>query len=210
MKKIVTLLLTLIISITFAGCTCKHEWSEATCTEPKICSLCGITEGTATGHNYVNGYCTECGAEDPNYVNPNMIGFQKNYNMNKWLEIKGYDQSNNTVFTTVAGIEEYACRIFSNGYVYFDWRDSDGIPNNSGSEPVAYTCTDNNNILLSNGCSYNITDRVVIGNTVIIKTKYYRIGKSDMELWFVPYDMIDWSKGTYKNEKNRICYTLKN
>ncbi|MBQ5749367.1 MAG: hypothetical protein IIV87_04335 [Oscillospiraceae bacterium] len=45
-----------------------HAWDDADCDTPKTCSVCGATEGTALGHNYVNGTCTNCGAEDPNFV----------------------------------------------------------------------------------------------------------------------------------------------
>lgn len=59
---------------------CSHEWSptsevKPTCTEEGsityTCELCGKTrtEATpATGHNYVNGSCTLCGAETPGYI----------------------------------------------------------------------------------------------------------------------------------------------
>lgn len=40
----------------------EHQWKEATCTEPKTCTVCGKTEGEALGHHYVNNVCTECGA----------------------------------------------------------------------------------------------------------------------------------------------------
>ncbi len=53
---------------------------EPTCTEDgytgdEVCTVCGevVTAGEvipATGHHYVNGYCTECGQRDPNYVDP--------------------------------------------------------------------------------------------------------------------------------------------
>lgn len=39
-----------------------HNWKSATCTEPKTCSICGATEGSAAGHNYGGGTtCTVCG-----------------------------------------------------------------------------------------------------------------------------------------------------
>ena len=44
-----------------------HDWADATCEAPKTCKVCGATEGEALGHNYVDGICTGCGAEDPNY-----------------------------------------------------------------------------------------------------------------------------------------------
>ena len=37
-----------------------HEWTDATCTSPKTCTTCGDTEGSALGHNYVDGVCTRC------------------------------------------------------------------------------------------------------------------------------------------------------
>ena len=54
-------------------CGCEdgyHDWAEATCTEPKICKICGKTEGEALGHNYEDmagtarvATCTEPGKE---------------------------------------------------------------------------------------------------------------------------------------------------
>lgn len=39
-----------------------HNWNSATCTVAKKCSRCGITEGSALGHNKgSNGKCTRCG-----------------------------------------------------------------------------------------------------------------------------------------------------
>lgn len=46
-----------------------HSWSDATCTEPQKCE-CGETQGNALGHDYVDGVCSVCGAEDPNHVPP--------------------------------------------------------------------------------------------------------------------------------------------
>ena len=43
----------------------EHNWEEATCEEPKTCSICGETEGEALGHTYVDGVCSECGAKEP-------------------------------------------------------------------------------------------------------------------------------------------------
>lgn len=43
-----------------------HDWEYATCTSPKKCKVCGITEGRATEHNYYsNGKCGGCGQENP-------------------------------------------------------------------------------------------------------------------------------------------------
>lgn len=37
---------------------CKHEWAEATCTSPKLCTLCGEREGTTINHDLVDATCT--------------------------------------------------------------------------------------------------------------------------------------------------------
>ena len=46
-------LLLLGVMLLFAGCSCRHEWQDATCTAPATCRLCGETEGeAATDHQY--------------------------------------------------------------------------------------------------------------------------------------------------------------
>ncbi len=39
---------------------CNHVWVEATCTEAKTCSLCGVIEGNALGHEFDDGVCVRC------------------------------------------------------------------------------------------------------------------------------------------------------
>lgn len=58
MKKAVVFL-GLCFLLILSGCACKHEWKEATCTEPRICSKCGETEGEALGHDWTKATCTE-------------------------------------------------------------------------------------------------------------------------------------------------------
>ena len=47
-----------------------HNWQDATCTQPKACSWCGATEGTALGHSWQEATCTQpkacsrCGATE--------------------------------------------------------------------------------------------------------------------------------------------------
>lgn len=38
-----------------------HKWMEATCTTPKMCSICELIEGEPLGHNMENSRCTRCG-----------------------------------------------------------------------------------------------------------------------------------------------------
>ena len=42
------------------GEQCSHSWQAATCTSPKICSLCGETDGDALGHTTFTGICERC------------------------------------------------------------------------------------------------------------------------------------------------------
>ncbi len=37
---------------------CSHSYTDATCTTPKKCLNCGVTEGEARGHNFKNATCT--------------------------------------------------------------------------------------------------------------------------------------------------------
>ncbi len=51
MKKLILAFLFIFSLALLISCgECTHEWTEATCTEPKTCSLCGITEGEPTNH----------------------------------------------------------------------------------------------------------------------------------------------------------------
>ena len=49
---------------------CEHSWNDATCTEPKTCGLCGLTEGEALGHDWADAdyenpkTCGTCGATE--------------------------------------------------------------------------------------------------------------------------------------------------
>ncbi len=45
--------------------TITHDYTDATCTEPKTCSVCGATDGAALGHDYDHACdksCNVCGA----------------------------------------------------------------------------------------------------------------------------------------------------
>lgn len=61
-------ILFLLLTILLTACGHEHTWSNATCTEPKTCSECGLTQGVALGHTWTTATCTEpktchiCGA----------------------------------------------------------------------------------------------------------------------------------------------------
>jgi len=43
---------------TVTGETLGHKWTDATCTDPKTCSVCKATEGEAMGHTWTAATCT--------------------------------------------------------------------------------------------------------------------------------------------------------
>lgn len=53
---------------------CPHDWIEATCTNPKTCSICGQTEGEPLGHTweeatkYAPKTCSTCGQKEGNLL----------------------------------------------------------------------------------------------------------------------------------------------
>lgn len=56
MKKYI-LILTILSTIYLVGCGHEHTFSDATCTDPKICTECGEIEGTALDHNWIDATC---------------------------------------------------------------------------------------------------------------------------------------------------------
>lgn len=60
MKKLILLMSVAAVMLMLVGCgSCKHDWVEATCSEPKHCSKCGKTEGFALQHKWKEATCTE-------------------------------------------------------------------------------------------------------------------------------------------------------
>ncbi len=57
MKKIMVLFISAVLALSLTACVCKHQWTEATCTEPKTCTKCGETEGEALEHEWVEAAC---------------------------------------------------------------------------------------------------------------------------------------------------------
>lgn len=50
-------LLTTILLFLLAGCSCEHQWQDATCTAPKTCTLCQETEGQPLTHSFSAAIC---------------------------------------------------------------------------------------------------------------------------------------------------------
>lgn len=57
MKFKILISVILICTVLLSGCGCSHQWLDANCESPKICSLCGETEGAALSHNWTEASC---------------------------------------------------------------------------------------------------------------------------------------------------------
>ena len=58
MKKITFLISLFLLTFALCGFCQEHTWTEASCSEPKTCSVCGETEGEALGHDWIPADCT--------------------------------------------------------------------------------------------------------------------------------------------------------
>lgn len=91
-----------------------HSYQDATCTNPKTCNNCGVTEGSAVDHSYdYDGKCTECGTVIPEateYITFN-DAFLENY-IKQSLGITGtnkvskYDMTKLTSFDIKEGVTD--------------------------------------------------------------------------------------------------------
>ncbi len=91
MKKILFLLVALVMLLCLCACSpngaqnagtpttptdpnaCKHTYTVATCTTPKMCTKCQHIASNALTHNYKNGSCTVCGRDEM------LVTFQEGY-----------------------------------------------------------------------------------------------------------------------------------
>lgn len=67
MRKLLMAALALTMLFGLSGCQCGHEWTDADCVNPQICTKCGETSGEALGHTWKEAnyqdpeICTVCG-----------------------------------------------------------------------------------------------------------------------------------------------------
>ena len=76
--------------------SCDHQWIDATCTEPKTCSICGATEGDPLGHDFAPATvdspkrCKVCGFEEGEKVKVKTV----NLSGEGWWD---YDYTNDAI-----------------------------------------------------------------------------------------------------------------
>lgn len=56
-KRWTVLAMAAVLVAALTGCSCDHQWQEATCLEPKTCAECQETEGEALGHQWQDADC---------------------------------------------------------------------------------------------------------------------------------------------------------
>ena len=59
MKRIILSVVICLLAVFAISCgkkECVHEWKDATCTQPKTCTLCGVSEGEVS-HAWVDATC---------------------------------------------------------------------------------------------------------------------------------------------------------
>lgn len=57
MKRVLYILGLSVLLFTLSACGCRHEWQDASCTQAKVCRLCGQRDGAAMGHNWLDATC---------------------------------------------------------------------------------------------------------------------------------------------------------
>lgn len=58
-KQGMILVLAFLLCVGLEGCSCKHEWLDATCAKPALCAKCGEVAGAPLGHTWRDATCTE-------------------------------------------------------------------------------------------------------------------------------------------------------
>lgn len=98
MKKVFSFFMVLVLMLSLCACSndepqasetindvCAegHTWVDATCTNPKTCSVCAAKEGMPLGHHWYNGVCNVCKQKDPDY-DPLQSGVWMLIDKQKW------------------------------------------------------------------------------------------------------------------------------
>ena len=77
-----------------------HTWTDATCTAPKTCSVCGATEGEVGEHTYAEGVCTVCGAAESIAVTPVVWDMSNEADASQWYSAQAYTATDATITTS--------------------------------------------------------------------------------------------------------------
>lgn len=189
------------------GIVGEHIWMDADCFTPSTCSICGLTEGEPLVHNFVDGYCSLCYSPDPYYVDLNNYGFLNMYGMNVWVPITAYNYAEGYV-----EVPAYNCsyKEFLDNYFKSFSEDITEMIDETGELVISDYSVDTYNLIDNDVIEYNgasgmgpwmITERVVNGDKLIIKTKDETDDFGNDEYWYVPADLLDLDSVVDSGEK---------
>ena len=80
MKRFVLICLILMLMLSLCAFSCRHDWIEASCTQPKTCTKCGASEGEAVAHEFSEPSCEQaatcagCGLSEGEPLEHNFTG----------------------------------------------------------------------------------------------------------------------------------------
>ena len=77
-----------------------HSWVDATCAAPKTCSVCGATEGEVGDHTYAEGVCTVCGAAENAAATPIVWNMSSEADASQWYSAQAYTSTKESVTTS--------------------------------------------------------------------------------------------------------------
>lgn len=118
MKKFITLFLVLFAILILSSCQteeeCKHSWRLPTCTEPRHCATCGITEGDPKGHIWVDATCEKpktcktCGETENGPLGHEWIGIRCD-ELRECAKCDAYQSPTNHTWNTTVCLETPFC-----------------------------------------------------------------------------------------------------
>ena len=79
-KVLFVAILISVLVLALVSCGHEHEWKKATCTDPKVCNICGETEGNPSGHSFKKATCkapktcSACGKTEGTVTGHNFTG----------------------------------------------------------------------------------------------------------------------------------------
>ena len=130
--------------------TSGHDWGNPTCTTPRSCCVCFEVDPNSEpiGHSYVQGECTICGADDPEYTTHSLTSTTYDITLE-------YDSYN--AYITMMGYGTIVYDIDDTSVVSCEWGDWDGdvipltfIPVSSGNTVVTVYVEDTNESICIN------------------------------------------------------------
>ncbi len=216
----------LLGAIIFFSTVCFHEFSEATCTQPRTCRKCGKTEGGTIAHQYLDeATCTSpkkcwlCGATEGEALGHDFkpateyspatcsrCGVETGEKLRSIKEWGFYDIDKFSVGDTCFLVNIYAYDL-SEGYIVC-WDDYYGMTLENGWLRYVRDYNDDGKVETGKGpYQYTVYDNdTIMGNeidTYMIRDRVVKNGniifKCD-EDWFIPYAMLDTSTAVTDDE----------